>query len=61
MSFQELGVKMEPGDKENPLYLVVHTHTHTANIVAMDALRKSSLVLFITCLFDDPVFENWGT
>lgn len=35
MSFQELDIKMEPEDKENLLYLVVHTHTHTTNIVAM--------------------------
>lgn len=40
MSFQELDIKMEPEDKENLLYLVVHTHTHTTNIVAMWCIKK---------------------
>lgn len=37
---------MEPGDKENPLYLVVHTHAHTANIVAMQCIKKISPCTF---------------
>lgn len=40
LSFQELDIKMERGDKENPLYLVVHTHAHTTNIVAMWCIKK---------------------